>query len=499
VRRLVLIQPYPADHVGEEDVSVIVQMPLNLAYLVALTPREQWQVEIIDETQEPALDQRGNLTFGHADLVGLTGLTYQAPRMYEIAAACRETGIPVVAGGAHATVFPNEVARHVDSVVVGEVETIWATILEDAQAGALKRQYNVGPLPLEILGRTTPDRPFLREKYGYKYSGIITTRGCPFQCDFCCVPKIQGRRYRERPPEDVWRELEGTDYKGLMLAEDNFYGYTEKAQRRARKLFKGWADRDLGKNWFGFTSLDVTQDRLALEYMARSGCLGFLIGVESLDRSTLRQMHKGVNLGIAKRAGVSLREAYRQCFANVHKQGMIVWGSLIFGSDFDTDDTFKQVVECAVESGMDVTTFGIYTPMSGTASFARLAKENRIFRNNFPSDWFYYNSGHLVYQLRSMPLEKFIKGLTYVYENLFSPTRLRERFRESVSRTNNVKSAAFAYRINLDWRLVFGANLRELQKLLDSGIYPHLPATSRVQVPASLLPGRLRDTEAEAG
>lgn len=483
MKKVVLIQPYPPDHVGEENVAVIVQMPLNLAYLVALTPREQWEVEVIDETIEPALDEDGNLTFGHVDLVGLTGLTYQAPRMYEIAKACRRASIPVVAGGAHATIFPEEVERHVDGVVVGEAETVWARVLADAAGRRIEKRYQVGPLPLELLRNVMPDRSYLKKRYGYRYSAVITTRGCPFQCDFCCVPKIQGRRYRERPPEDVWAELEATDYRGLMLAEDNFYGYTDSAQMRARRLFKGWAERNLDKNWFGFTSLNVADDHVALDYMAKSGCLGFLVGLESLDPATLKQMHKGVNLGMAKRAAVDLGETYRRAVANVHGHGMVVWGSVIFGSDFDTEDTFKQVVDWVWESGLDVATFGIYTPMSGTASFARLASEGRMFRTSFPDDWFYYNSGHLVYQLRSMPLEKFIEGLTYVYESIFSPASLRERFRTSIARTNNVKTAAFAYRVNLDWRHVFEANLWELKKLLASGLYPHYRFNAKVQVP----------------
>jgi radical SAM superfamily enzyme YgiQ (UPF0313 family) len=484
MKRLVLINAYPDKHFGEENISVIVQMPLNLAYIAALTPRDEWEVDIVDETLERAVDENGNLTFGHADLVGITGVTYQAPRMYEIGKACKKAGVPTVAGGAHATIIADEAKEHIDSIVIGESERVWPEVLEDFKRGRMQQIYHGGPLPLDELS-VYPDREWLRDKYKYKYSSIITTRGCPFKCDFCCVPAIQGRKYRQRPAESVWAELERTEYRGLMLAEDNFYGYTPDSQERCRHLFKGWAERDLKKNWFGFTSLNVAQDDVVLDYMAKSGCLGILMGIESLDFDTLKKMHKSVNIGMAKKSSSSFLETYKRSFANLHKHGLIVWGSVIFGTDFDKDDTFQQVVDAVWETSMDVCTFGIYTPMVKTELFTRLSGEGRIFRTNFPEDWYYYNSGHLVHQLKSMPLEKFIEGLTYVYNNIYSAQAIRERFKRTYAQNGNLTNAMFAYRINLDWKIVFEANLMELHKMYNEGVYPHQTNPSQVAVPAS--------------
>jgi radical SAM superfamily enzyme YgiQ (UPF0313 family) len=483
MKRMVLVHPYPDKHFGEENVSVIVQAPLNLGYVAAMTPRDEWEVELVDETREKAVDEHGNPTFGHADVVGLTGLTYQAPRAYEIAAACRRAGIPTMAGGCHATIAPDEVGRHVDAVLVGEAELVYPKVLEDLRHGRLQRRYDGGPTPLHQLKGVVPDREWLRQKYNYRYSSIVTTRGCPFKCDFCSVPTIQGRKYRERPPEDVWEELAATSYRGLMLAEDNFYGYTPAAQERCHRLFKGWAERKLQKDWFGFTSLNVTQDPVVLDYMAASGCLGFLMGIESLDFETLKQMHKSVNIGIAKRNNISIQEAYRESFKNVHDRGMIVWGSVIFGSDFDTPDTFKQIADAVWDTKMDVCTFGIYTPMPDTELFHRLSKEQRIFRTSFPEDWYYYNSGHLVFRLKTLTLDQYIDGLTHVYRSIYTPEALRERYKRTLAATGNLKSATFAYRVGLDWKVVFEANLHELHALRESGRYPHLPRADRVVVP----------------
>ncbi len=475
MKKLVLINPHPQDHFGEENISVLVQMPLNLGYLAALTPKD-WEVDVIDECIEVAIDgDTGDFTFDTSDvkLVGITAVSYQAPRAYQIARACKRHNIPAVIGGPHASTIPDEVASNADAAVVGEAEGVWAELVRDVEKGQLKKQYLGGLTPLNKLKGVHPDRELLKKKYGYRYSSIITTRGCPNSCDFCAVPVFQGRKYRERPVEDVLSEMAATDYKGLMFAEDNFYGHSKVSSERARSLFKGMTERNIIKDWFGFTALNTTSDEECLKYMASSGCLGILIGIESLDEDVLKSMNKRVNI----RMGV---ESYRKGIENLHRHGIICWGSVIFGTDGDKKDNFKRMTDFALEVGMDVLTFGIYTPMPMTASFDRMTKEGRIFRNNFPRDWFYYNSNHLVFGLKDMPLEDFIEGMEYVYENLYSREALKKRFNKTLRETNNPKNAMFAYRINIDWRMVFKSVIDDLKILYDSGVYNGVKSRSKV-------------------
>jgi hypothetical protein len=140
------------------------------------------------------------------------------------------------------------------------------------------------------------------------------------------------------------------------------------------------------------------------------------------------------------------------------------------------------MTDFALEMGMDILTFGLYTPMPMTASFKRLNEEGRIFRNNFPEDWFYYNSNHLVFALNSMALDDFIEGMEYVYENLYSRAALRERFNKTLKETNNSKNAMFAYRINIDWRVVFKSVIDDLKILHDSGVYTGVKSRSKVAI-----------------
>ena len=438
-KKLLLINPHPPGHMGEESLRVIVQMPLNLAYIAALTP-DDWEVDVIDENIETALDERGNLKFKDADFVGVTSVTYQVPRAYEIAKACRAAGIPTILGGAHASTNWTEAQQHFDSVMVGDAETAWAGVLKDVKDGKLEEIYRPGPIQLDALANQFPDRELLTKKYDYEYSSIVTTRGCPFLCDFCSVPIFQGRKYRMRPPEDVWHEMESIDYQGLMFAEDNFYGYGRHEIARAREMFKGMADRGIKKDWFGFTTLNTCFDDEALANMAKSGCMGFLMGVESLDPAVLKVLKKHINLKMGAR--------YQEGIQNLHRHGMISWGSVIFGTDADSPEVFDLMADFALEVGMDVMTFGIWTPMPATAGHKRMTEEGRLFRDKYPDDWYWYTSGALTHVMNSMPLEHLIEGLERVFDKMYSKEVLRQRLKRSLEETQNPKSAMFAYRIN---------------------------------------------------
>ncbi|MCB7128456.1 MAG: radical SAM protein [Candidatus Brocadiales bacterium] len=464
-RKLVLINPHPIGNVGEENVSVLAQMPVNLGYLVSLTP-DSWEVDVIDETEESAVDENGNLCFPGADLVGITSVSYQAPRAYQIAAACRKREIPVIMGGVHATIYPNEVAEHVDCVVQREAVSIWDKLLSDFEQGRLQKFYEGGLTPLENLKLVYPDREFLKKKYKYRYSGITTSAGCPFSCEFCSVPQSQGRKYRERPVEDVLDEMEAIQgqFRGLVLTDENFYGHSKKSNDRVRNLFKEMVERGIYQNWFGFTSLNIFRDDETLDYMVRSGCVGVLIGIESLNKEALESMNKHVNLRITI-------DKYYEAIKNIRKHGIAVWGTVIFGNDADTIDTFDEVSEFVLGSNLDIMTCGILCPFINTPLYKRLEGGNRLFRTNFPEDWVYYTSHHLVHILNNLSIQELTEGLQRLQQRLWSTESIRARFQNSRQALNNNNSAMFALKVNWDWREVIAHFIENLQKLEASGKY----------------------------
>lgn len=467
MKKMMLINPHPPGRHGEESLKVIVQMPLNLAYIAALTPGD-WEFDVIDENIELALDENDNLTFDNVDLVCMTSVTYQSPRTYKIAKVCKEKGMPVILGGVHATTHAEEACQYVDTIFTGEAEAIWATVIEDFENGNLKARYDGGLPDLKILKNVYPDRELMRRKYDYKFSSIITTKGCPNFCDFCSVPIYQGRKFRERPFEHVLDEMEATDYKGLMLAEDNFYGHGNRSNERARNLFKGMVDRDIKKDWFGFTALNISQDPVMLEYMAKSGGFGMLIGIESTNEEVLKKMGKSVNLKMGT-------DSYKDSIDKIHQQGLAVWGSMVFGADGDGKDSFKRMTDFVLENNIDIVTFGIDCPFPKTQLYKRLDEEKRIFRKNYPDDWHYFDSGHLVHRLVDMTLDDFIDGMQYVYDNLYAGDNLRKRLRNSLrtmgSYNNGKRNSMFAFRVGCDWDNVFKQALTNLRELRESGDY----------------------------
>lgn len=466
MKKLILINPHPIGNVGEENVSVLNQMPVNLGYLKAITP-DGWDVDIIDETMELVLDENnGKLNFPDADLVGITAVSYQSKKAYDIAKAYRERNIPVIMGGVHATCYPDEVSKYVDSVVIREGITVWPKLIKDFENDNLQARYEGGLTPLSSYRNILPARDFLKGKYRYRYSGIITTAGCPFHCDFCSVPLIQGKKYRERPVEDVLNEFEAIQgkFRGLILTDENFYGHSKKSNERVKQLFKGMVERGIYQNWFGFTSLNIYEDDEVLDYMVKSGCVGVLIGIESVNKETLKTMNKNVNLRITI-------DKYYEAIANIRRHGIAVWGTMVFGNDNDTPDTFKEAVDFVLESNLDIMTCGILCPFIHSNLHNRLISENRIFRNNYPDDWKYYTSAHLTYILKHLSIQELIEGFEYIYEKIYSTDVLRERFRNAKKILNNNNAAMFGFKVNLDWQTVFQHLIDNLKDLRDSGDY----------------------------
>ena len=466
MKRLVLISPHPPGNVGEENVSVLTQMPLSLAYLKALTPAG-WEVDIIDEMKEPAITADGTgITFDGADLVGITAMSHQAPRAYRIATACRSQGIPVAIGGWHATSYPEEARPFVDAVCTREAFTAWPRLVQDFERGELQPHYDGGLHDLSILRDIRPDREFLRQKYGYRFTAAIASAGCPYTCEFCFIPLFQGRKYRERPVDDLLDELEEFkgQYRGMIWSDENFYGHSKLSHERTVSLYRQMAERGIRQNWFGFTSIHIAEDDEVLHWMAQSGSVGMLIGFESLEAATLQLLNKKFNL---KATGGD----YRRAIERIHHHGLAVWGTMIFGTDTESPEVFDRVADFVLDNDIDIMTCGIETPAPGTRFYDRLQAEGRLFRNRFPDDWQYGTAHHLLYLLKSMPLDDFIAGLERLYARLYTTEVLRKRFARAREVLGNLAAAYFAFRVNLDWQQVFQHLIQNAKTLRESGEY----------------------------
>jgi radical SAM superfamily enzyme YgiQ (UPF0313 family) len=346
--------------------------PLSLGIIAALTPSD-WKIKLIDENFRA-------FQYYEADLVGITAFTSTAPRAYEIAAMYRQKGIPVVMGGIHASMVPEESMHYVDTVVQGEAEPVWEHVIRDFEAGKLQRFYQ-STFAREIV-QPRPRRDLFHP--GYICAGIQTTRGCPLNCSFCSVSAFNGMHYRFRPVEDVLDELEEVPQRFVFFIDDNIIGHSRESKERARQLFEGIIRRGIKKIWLSQSSINFADDPELLKLAYRSGCRMIFLGIEAENEDQLKEANKKLNLSRGA-------DMYRQIFRNIQKQGIGVIAGLIFGWDSDTPEAIRNRARFAIHCGADSFQISVLTPLPGTGLFRKVQEENRLLYRNFPEDWQRYD------------------------------------------------------------------------------------------------------------
>lgn len=407
--------------------------PLALGVVAALTPPD-WEVEILDENFEP-------FTYREADLVGFTSLTATINRCYEIAAMYRENGVKTVIGGIHASMLPEEAARYVDAVVVGEAENIWKQVIHDFERGRLEKIYraqlpNMVDSPSPRIGLYHP---------GYAFGSMQTTRGCPMRCEFCSVHTFNGSKYRLRPVEHAVKDFAAIPQDRVYIVDDNFVGYSKAARNHALEFFRGVAAMNLGKQWAGSASMNIGQDEEVLEWAAKSGCKLIFLGIESELMDQLEQSQKIVNLKI----GI---DRYQEVYDKIHKYEISVLGAFIFGLDNDTPKTLENRTNYILGADIDIIQASILTPLPGTDLFRRFEAEGRLLYHNYPEDWERYNYAEVVYRPQKMNPEEFEQAVHENWERIYDLKTLRKKFLHTLKLTRNPLTAAWAFSSNLHLR-----------------------------------------------
>lgn len=393
---------------------------LTLAQVAALTPPE-FEVAITDENVDSL-----NLELD-ADLVGLTAMTQHAPRAYRLAKHFRARGIPVVMGGVHATMLPEEAKRHVDAVVVGEAEGVWQELLGDFASGSLKPFYRPKERS-DLKGLPFPRRDLLNSKAYATVNCVETSRGCPFDCEFCSVTAFAGGTFRMRPVREVVEEIERMRAKSVVFIDDNIVGNP----RYAKELFEALIP--LKVLWGGQASTTIARDKDLLELAKKSGCFSLFFGIESLSQETLKSANKSFNRAMS----------YEDEFKAIHDAGIRMIGSFIFGFDSDDEGVFERTVSFVKKNRIDMAYYNIMTPLPGTKLFDRLKAEGRLLHQ----DWEHYNGYEVVYRPKTLTPEALQDGFHWAYRQTYSyPSILRRiAFRPSAL------SALWAYAVNWGFR-----------------------------------------------
>jgi radical SAM superfamily enzyme YgiQ (UPF0313 family) len=373
---------------------------LTLPILAGLTPSEH-EVLMIEEEFEPLpLD-------GHWDVVGITAMTATAMRAYELASLFKNNGASVILGGIHPSVLPDEAAQFADAVVVGEAEGVWRQVLWDVRRSRLRKFYH-NSYP-DISESPLPVRRGKRSILGLQFyvMPIMASRGCPYDCEFCCVHSVYGRRQRHIPIEHIIEDIRRTGARRVMFLDDNVGGVRSYTMRLIAAL------KSLKVSWYGQASARFILDDELFDAAVRSGLGALFVGVESVDPEARKKMRKSL-------PSIHL---YEKAIKRCRSAGVIFHASLIFGLDEETPYVFDRTLEFLVRNSVPSISPCILTPYPGTRLFERLMRERRILHTN----WSYYDHTTVCYQPKNMDPEELAEKYLDFRSRFFSYSSIIQR------------------------------------------------------------------------
>lgn len=420
--KITFILPAIGKKPGKKYIGTWKMEPLMFAVLKALTPSDI-ETELFDDRIE--LVDYGTKT----DLVCITVETYTAKRSYKIAAKFRERGIPVVMGGYHVTLCPEEAEQYCDSVLIGNAETVWGEMLSDAENGTLKRRYVGGVGEYDIR----PDKSIFTGKKYLPVSLVETGRGCCHSCEFCSISKFYCSKYYCRDHSLVVDDLRNSKHKYTFLVDDNLVADRENAISLFREI------TPLKKKWAGQGTLSMARDEDLLKAMKKSGCEIILIGFESLNPENLKQMNKSFNLAVGERDELVKR---------IHDAGIGIYATFVFGYDSDDERTINDAMEFAKKHNFYTAAFNHLLPFPNTALYNRLKEDNRLIYDKW---WLAdgYNYGELAFEPKLVSAEKLSKLCRDARKEFSAAKTVLSRGFSSLGRTSP-----------LLWWLFWAMNLR---------------------------------------
>ncbi len=387
--KLLLISP--SHRFGNKVLKAIKMPQLSLHILASLTPSDV-DITVVDE-EIREIDFSSEF-----DLVGISCMTATANRSYQLSGMFRQRGSKVVLGGIHPTVLPQEAIQHADAVVIGEAEGCWADVINDFRKGKLQKFYYV-PAP-DLSKYPFPRRDFHIDKALFKCVGLLTTRGCPYACEFCSVTDFYGGKIRHRPVSMVVEDIKQSGSKTFLILDDNVAGHP----KYSRELFEALIP--LGIRWIGQSSISLAKDKEMLKLCRHSGCAALFFGLESVSPSSL--------LGMKKMLG-SIEET-EEAIKIIQDHGIAFHPSIVLGFDTDTKAIFDDTLEFLARTKLPTLALHVLTPYPGTRIYRRFKDQGRIISY----DWSHYDHNTVVFQPKNMTPQELAEGYCYVQSEFYS-------------------------------------------------------------------------------
>ncbi len=367
--------------------------PLTLPYLAALVPDD---VQVVFESEV-----LGKINYDEpVDLVGMSVYTTVGMHAYDVADEFRRRGVPVVLGGIHASMVPDEAQAHADTVIVGEADKTWPQFIADFRNGVAKKRYVPERFPpldnLPIPDFSLLDRAhyiarwrrgLLRSTFlGSPWIPVQTARGCPYGCEYCAVAVFNGTRHRTRPIPDVIREIETLKPKSVFFVDDDIF----LAPRRAKELFKALVPLKI--RWLGQASIGAAKDPELLRLARQSGCFAVLVGIESLSRRELDYVGKRQNI-IAE---------YERHIRTYRRAGISIQANMMFGFGPEEPGVFDAATDFLIKNRATLMKWWPVLALPGTGLHARLKQEGRLIDEQW---WLQPPDGQTLLDLKFTGLE----------------------------------------------------------------------------------------------
>jgi radical SAM superfamily enzyme YgiQ (UPF0313 family) len=383
---------------------------LALLTVAALTP-DDIELTVIDERVD-SLNLEEDF-----DAVGITMMTAQARRGYEVADHFRGRGVHVVLGGVHPTALPEEAAQHCDTVIAGEAERTWPRFMDDLRNGRPEKLYQDQGVD---LGASPVPRYDLVDTSVFPLLPIQTTRGCPYGCDFCSVTTVFGPEFRVKTVGQVLKEIEAikrvTKTNRFVFNDDNTFVVRKKAYELLEAI------KPLRARYFAQTDISAAKDEKLLALLAESGCTTLFIGFESLVPE---------NLAAIQRNKFKLKhlDVYEESCKRIQARGIQVLGAFVVGFDHDTRDSLMVLRDFILENHIWAQ-IHILTPFPATGVRRRLIEEGRLPASD--ANWDLYTCFDSTFEPARITKHELEDTLLEIYEEIYSETAHRRRMRHMV-------------------------------------------------------------------
>ncbi|MFC1723167.1 B12-binding domain-containing radical SAM protein [Nanoarchaeota archaeon] len=399
--RIVFVEPRGSDdNVFAKYLSLPLMGPI---YLATLLKQKGHQAQCFNENLLGRSISDEELS---SDILCITSLTLSIQRAYHLASRYRSLNPngKVIIGGIHASMLPEEAAQYADYVFVGEGELQIVDIVEKIASNQQKTQIIRADGLIDMDAVPTPDFSLLKNSHKMYMAPAITSRGCPFDCNFCSVTQMFGKKYRMRSIPKVIQDIRAIKQKKIFFYDDNFSAI----KSRTRDLLKAMKRNHINKKWTTQVRSDAAKDPKLIEQMADAGCYTVYVGFESVNPETLKELQKG-------QTPKEIRNAIR----TFHDNSIEVHGMFMFGADADDKHTPKRTLNFCHDNDLDFAQFAILTPLPGTGTFHQMEKAGRLLHK----DWRYYEGLHVVFKPKLLTPYQLQQGMIEAFHDFYSYSR----------------------------------------------------------------------------